>query len=91
MAQVVITMQIMPENPEVDLSAIQTEATKMIADFGAEVGKVEYEPVAFGLKALKLIFVSDENKGDTEKLEEKISAIPGVMSVEVTDVRRAIG
>lgn len=91
MAQVVITMQIMPENPEVDLAVVQAEATKMIADFGAEVGKVEYEAVAFGLKALKLMFVSDEKRGGTEDLEQKISEIPGVMSVEVTDVRRAIG
>lgn len=91
MADVVITMMIMPENPEVDLSKIESQAKKMISDFGGEVGKIEYEPVAFGLKALKLIFVSDEKKGGTEDLEQKISEIPGVMSVEVTDVRRAIG
>lgn len=91
MAQVVITLQIMPEDPEVDLSKIESEAKKAIAESGGEVGKVELLPVAFGLKALRLIFVADEKKGGTEQLEEKIANIPGVMSVEVTDVRRAIG
>lgn len=91
MATVVITMRIMPENPEVDLSRLETEAKKEIAAFGGEVGKVELVPVAFGLKAIDIFFVSDESKGGTEDLEKKISEIPGVMSAEVTDVRRAIG
>ena len=45
----------------------------------------------FGLKSLNLIFVMDEKKGSTDKLEDDISDIEGVQSVEVTDVRRAIG
>jgi len=43
------------------------------------------------LKALKLIFVSDEERGSTEELENKIAKLENVNSVEVTDVRRAIG
>ncbi len=37
------------------------------------------------------MFVSDEKKGGTEKLEEEVSQISGVTSCEVTDVRRAVG
>ena len=55
------------------------------------MGKVEQEPIAFGLKALKLIFVMEESIGSTESLEEDIKKIHGIQSVEVTDVRRAIG
>ena len=43
------------------------------------------------LNALKIIFVSDEAKGGTEELEKDIETIDGVNSVEVIDVRRALG
>jgi len=91
MADVVITLKIMPESPEEDLKKIEADARESIAEFGGEVGKSEHEPIAFGLKALKLIFVMDESIGSTEKLENNIQKIKGVNSVEVVDVRRAIG
>ncbi len=91
MADVVITLKIMPESPDSDLGRIEQEATQLIADFGGEVGKKEIEPIAFGLKALKLIFVADEKKGGTDALEQKVSEIDEVASVEIIDVRRAIG
>ena len=91
MASVIITLKIMPESPDTDLSVLEVAATKHISAFGGEVGRVEKEPIAFGLVALKLIFVMDEKKGSTESLENQIAAVGGVNSVEVTDVRRAIG
>ena len=92
MARVVATIKIMPESPESDLSLIQNSAEEEIKKFAGETQiKTEQEPVAFGLKALKIIFVMDEDKGSTETLEEAIKIIPGVNSVETIDVRRAIG
>ncbi len=91
MAKVVVTLKIMPESPETNLDEIKEQASVLIKDFGGEVGKEGVEPVAFGLKSLSLIFVMDESKGDTEPLEQRISGIEGVASVEVTDLRRAIG
>ena len=91
MADVIITFKIMPTSPEVDLDDVKSRIKDAISAFGGEVGKEEIEPIAFGLKALILIFVMDENKGSTEELEEQISKIEGVNSVECTDVRRAVG
>ena len=92
MASVVVTLRIMPNNPGTDLSVLETEAKKEIVKFcDSKEFKVKIEPIAFGLKALNLLFVMDESKGSTEELEEKIKLIDGVESVEVTDVRRAIG
>ena len=91
MADVVITLRIMPESPETDLKAIEKKAKTFISKYGGEVGKVNVEPIAFGLKALDLIFVSNEDLGSTDKLEQNVASIEGVSSVEVTDVRRAIG
>lgn len=92
MAKVVVTLKIMPESPEVDLAAIEKEAKAKIIDFSQnEEMKIEQEPIAFGLKALKITFLMDESKGSTETLEQDIKTISGVNSVEAVDVRRAIG
>lgn len=91
MANVVVSLKIMPRDVGVDLSKIEQKARQEISRFGGAVGKVETEPIAFGLVALRLIFVMDERIGSTEKLEEDISRIRDVESVVVEDVRRAIG
>src|SRR3989338_6315590 len=92
MAQVVVTLKIMPESPEIDLGIIEKKAKAKIFDFSkSQEIKTGQEPIAFGLKALKIIFVMDEGKGSTDALEEQIKTISGVNSVEVVDVRRAIG
>jgi elongation factor 1-beta len=92
MANVIITLKIMPESPEIDLSKIEEDAKSKINAFAGEGDmKSEQEPVAFGLKALKILFVMDESKGSTEELEKQVAEIEGVNSVEVVDVRRAIG
>jgi translation elongation factor aEF-1 beta len=91
MADVVVSLAIMPDSPDTNLKAIEEHAGKLISEFGGEVGKVDVQPVAFGLKRLILIFVMDENLGSTETLEEGVRKVHGVQSAEVTDVRRAIG
>jgi len=92
MARVVITLKIMPSSPQIDLAKIEQEAKAKIADFSQnDEMKSEQEPIAFGLKALKITFVMDESKGSTDALEEDIKGIEGVNSVETVDVRRAIG
>ena len=92
MARVVVTLKIMPESPEIDLSKIEAKAKTKIVDFSqSKEMKIEQEPIAFGLKALKITFVMDESKGSTDALEEHIKNVSGVNSVEVVDVRRAIG
>ncbi len=81
----------MPDSPEADLDEIESRAKQMIEDFDANVSSTEHNPVAFGLKAVEIILSMDEDKGDTEDLEKEIEGIEEVQSVQVTDVRRAIG
>ena len=92
MARIVVTLRIMPTSPEINLSQIEDKAKKFIGDFAETATfKVEHKEVAFGLKSVNISFMMDENKGTTEPLEQKITTITGVNSVEVTDVRRTIG
>jgi elongation factor 1-beta len=82
----------MPTSPETDLAKIEQQAKEEITAFtDTDTFKVEQKPIAFGLKSVNITFTMDENKGSTDELEEKIATLNGVNSVEVTDVRRAIG
>ena len=92
MANAIITVRIMPDSPEVDLEKVLVDAKKVIAGFAGEgETRSSIQPVAFGIKALNIIFVMDEKKGSPDPVAEKITEIEGVNSAEITDVRRAIG
>ena len=90
MAEVIITFKIMPEDIEVDLDKLEKESKELLNKYG-DVGRVEREKIAFGLEAIILIFIMDESKGSTDFIEDNMRNLDGVQSVEVTDVRRAIG
>ena len=92
MAKAIVTSRVMPESPEIDLTKLEENCLNKIKEFCGEVEtKVEIEPIAFGLKALKITFVMDESLGSTEPLENSISSLEEVSSFEIIDVRRAIG
>src|SRR3989344_2497265 len=91
MARVYVTLKLMPEDAERDLIKIADEAKKKVISSGGSVMEIKEEPVAFGVKSVNVTFSVDEEKGSTDALEEDIAKIKGVMSVNVTDVRRAIG
>ena len=92
MAKAIITLKIMPESPDVDLAKISDQAKSLIQEaYGETEIEEEKKPIGFGLVALNVIFVIDEEKGSTDALEEKIKNSEGVKSCEVIDVRRALG
>ncbi len=91
MARVVVTVTINPDSPDVDLNKIEEEAKEKIGKHGADYGRTEFEPLAFGLKAIKIIFIMDEKKGIPDELIDEISKLAGVASARITDVRRTIG
>ena len=92
MADVIVTIKIMPESPETDLEELEKTAKDKISEkIGESEVQSEIEPVAFGLKAMKLTFVMSEDKGSPDELETELSELEGVNSSEVIDARRAIG
>lgn len=91
MANVLVTYKIMPESADVDLNNFEDEIRGVIQTFGGTVLQTEEESIAFGLKALKVVFQVDEKGGDTEPLEHALQKLHYVQSVEVVDVRRQFG
>lgn len=89
MAHIVITFKIMPKEVETDLVALQKECEQIISKIG-EIGKVDIQPIAFGLKALFIYVVADESKGSPDDIEKQLNELDNTMSVEITDVRRTL-
>ena len=89
-AVVGITLKLMPVSPSVDLQKIKQSAEKKLKEIGGILNKIEEEPIAFGLKAIIMRLAWPEDK-DSEILEKELGKIKDVNSVEITDVRRAIG
>ena len=92
MAKVIVTWKVMPESAESDLEAVKVVVKKTIEDFDGRInGEMTEEPVAFGLKFVKVSFAYDEEKGTTDDLEEELAKDDNIQSVEVLSVGRAMG
>ncbi|MCX6774994.1 MAG: elongation factor 1-beta [DPANN group archaeon] len=92
MADVIVKLKIMPTGPDIDLNTLQKNIEVKIKKFGAKlIHSVNQEPVAFGLKALVIVFLIDEKISNMEQLETSIKTDKNIVSAEVIDVRRAIG
>ncbi|MDR3222365.1 MAG: elongation factor 1-beta [Methanobrevibacter sp.] len=87
MGDVVATVKVMPKDPEINLESLKEEIKSAIPK-ESELHNIEEEPVAFGLVALKVMFVVGDEEGGTEIVEEKLKKLDGISSVEVQDIRR---
>jgi elongation factor 1-beta len=87
MARVVMTIKIMPDDVDTDLDDLLIQIKNAIPQ-GTDIGAVETQPVAFGLKAIRMNLAREESMGGTDDIEEAISAVEGVSQVEVERVSR---
>ena len=87
MGMVALTFRIMPESTDTDLSKIKDGIKEAVSKHvNIEIKAMDEKPVAFGLKAIELLITMPDKVSGTDKLEEDISAISGVASVEAGDV-----
>lgn len=87
MGEVVATIKLMPEGPDMDMDKVKAEIKNLIPE-DTELHSIEEEPIAFGLVALNVMVVVDDGEGGTEQVEENLSNIDEIASLEVVDVRR---
>ncbi len=80
MGNVAISIKVMPTSLEVDLNQVKNEISKRM-----KIQDSRIEPIAFGLKQLKLLIVAPD-KGGTEEIEKKIKSIKGVETVDIESV-----
>lgn len=79
MGNVAVTFKVMPEGPEVDIEELKKEISKVI-----KIQDSRIEPIAFGLKALRILIIT-QDKG-TEDIEKKIKGIKGIADIETESV-----
>lgn len=80
-----MTLRIMPEDATMDMEALKEKVTKVVPG-DIKVGRMEIVPVAFGLQALKVALVMEDASPD--ELEQVLSSIEGVQSVEIEQLGR---
>ena len=90
MGAAAVKIKIMPDSPSANLNEIENHAEKLIIKEGGRIGKIERDPIAFGLNAILITFTWTED-ADRDKLEEELRKIQHVNSAEIIDFRRAFG
>lgn len=87
MAEVLVTMKLMPKSAGEDMDALEARIGKI--DNG-KLNKVKKEPIAFGLVALIASYVVEDKEGGTEKLEAALNTIEGIGNIEILQVTRLL-
>lgn len=88
MGEVMVLLRIFPEEVDISLEGLKDKIQKSLPE-GYSIKAWDEEPIAFGIKALRIIVVMPEEvEGGTEQLEQIISGVPGVSQVEVLTVHR---
>ncbi len=85
MAEVAVVFKVMPKDTEVDLGVLEKDIKGAI---GAE--KIEREPIAFGLVALKVTKLIPDAAGFLEETEKRIRSVKDVSEVEVVEMGRTL-
>ena len=85
MSKVLVILKIFPEGLEVDLEKLKEKINILI-----KPEKMELEDIAFGLKAIKVSKIIDDDGSILEEIENKLKTIEGVSSVEVIHITRTI-
>lgn len=88
MGDVATKIKIMPESVDTDLAALK-EGLKSVIPKGADLhGDIVEEPIAFGLKALIVTLIVNDEEGGSEVVEEAFATVPGVENVQVLEAYR---
>lgn len=90
MSVVAVKIKIMPDSPKADMTRMEKNVKEIFENQGVKNSHFEVQPIAFGLKALIIMFGWPEEKS-LEELEEKLKKIKETGSVQIIDIRRAIG
>jgi|FaiFalDrversion3_1042247.scaffolds.fasta_scaffold00303_2 translation elongation factor aEF-1 beta len=85
MAEVVVTFKVLPKDIDVNLDKLENEIKNVI-----KPERIEREPIAFGLFALKVIKVMPDSSGVLEETENKLKSIIDVGEVEVVELGRSL-
>jgi len=85
MAEVIVTFKIMPKNVNIDLDKLEDKIKSIV-----KPEKIQREPIAFGLVALKITKLIPDAAGELEEIENKLKTLEEVGQIEVTELTRSL-
>jgi elongation factor 1-beta len=89
LGEVAITYRIMPESTDIDIRELGDKVRNASKDI-AKVQGMQEKPIAFGVTALLIRVIIEDKEGGPEEIENALSGISGVQSVEVMDMTRLL-
>ncbi len=87
MGKVAITFEFMHDGIETDLNDIKDTIQSGISEM-CEIHNTEEKPIAFGLKALLMNVIVEDEEGIMDKLEDTIGSVPGVQNAKVVSLTK---
>lgn len=84
MGKVAVLFRLMPQGVETDMEAM-AHAVRDAMPAGASVRGAQVKDIAFGLKALLVSVVMNDEGGILDSVEQSLAKIPHVESVEVME------
>lgn len=78
MGKISCVYKVMPEDAETSLEEIKNQIREVL-----DVEDLGEEDVAFGLKAVKVSTITTDEEGGTDAVEEKLSKLENVQSIEL--------
>jgi len=87
MGEVAIIFEIMPEGIETDLGEMKKNIEASVNDT-CQIQSAEEKPIAFGLKALVMTVVVQDEDGVMDMLESKIADVEGVQNAKVVTLSK---
>jgi elongation factor 1-beta len=85
MAEVLVSLRIMPKSVEVDLDKLEKKVIEAILP-----DRIQRNPIAFGIVALNVVKIIPDDAKELENLESKLKSIEEVGEVEVTEITRSL-
>ncbi len=89
MGTVILTMRMMPKDANVDIESWKDQVKDVISKYG-ELLSADVEPIAFGLKALKITFSLEDKEGLMDNVESELKTIEGVGELSVISMGRSL-
>ncbi len=83
--RVEVIFRILPKSAEVDIERLKERIEKEIMP-----EKIEVEPIAFGLNAIKISKIIEEREGELENLESKVKSIEDIGEYDIVSITRLL-
>ncbi len=90
MGEVAITYRVMPAGAETDIEVLKKKIDEVMASQSIKLEEIGEKPIAFGLKALVVKVVVEDKEGLLDKVEDTLSGIEGVQSIETMEMGRLL-